>query len=191
MRFASNDYAELLGLYLGDGFISEGPRTSRLRIVLDVKYPRIVDDARNLLQRCFPRNSIDVVPGTKGSCVAVSVYSTHLVCLFPQHGPGLKHKRRIILEPWQLETVRVAPWAFLRGCINSDGCVFINRTGPYEYLSYEFSNSSTDIARLFVSVCNEVMLGPRANRDRRGRWSVRINRRESVARLLEHIPVKS
>ncbi|MEK6271181.1 MAG: helix-turn-helix domain-containing protein [Actinomycetota bacterium] len=33
MWFTPEDYAELLGLYLGDGCISQHPRTTRLRIV--------------------------------------------------------------------------------------------------------------------------------------------------------------
>src|SRR4051812_34062033 len=38
----AGDYAELLGLYLGDGCISVLERTQRLRISLDAKYPGIV-----------------------------------------------------------------------------------------------------------------------------------------------------
>ena len=59
----------------------------------------------------------------------------------------------IALEPWQQRIVTTAPWAFLRGCIRSDGCVFINRTGRYEYLSYGFTNYSPDILDLFESTC--------------------------------------
>lgn len=191
MRFTPEDYAELLGLYLGDGSISEGPRTARLRIVLDSKYQGIIEDTRELLERCFPRNEVHVGRGSSGKCLSVSVYSSHLVCLFPQHGAGRKHRRPIVLEPWQGDIVGVAPWAFLRGCIRSDGCVFINRTGPYEYLSYDFTNSSEEIAHLFMSVCEDLGLRPRANVDSRGVWHIRINRRESVARMLQHIGVKS
>lgn len=86
--------------------------------------------------------------------VYASLYSSHLPCLFPQDGPGMKHKRRIVLEPWQREIVEAAPWPFIRGCIRTDGCAFINRTDvhreqPYQYLSYQFSNMSTDIVDLF------------------------------------------
>src|SRR5438093_5669059 len=35
IRFTSGDYAELFGLYLGDGCLSQGARTTRLRIALD------------------------------------------------------------------------------------------------------------------------------------------------------------
>src|SRR4051794_30055345 len=56
MLFTAEDYAELLGLYLGDGSISSHARTHRLRIVLDLKYPEIVRAAKQLLVRCFPAN---------------------------------------------------------------------------------------------------------------------------------------
>jgi Homeodomain-like domain len=46
IRLTPNDYAELLGLYLGDGYISEGPRAFRLRITLDLRYPRVIEEAR-------------------------------------------------------------------------------------------------------------------------------------------------
>src|SRR5947208_379682 len=61
MRFTAEDYAELLGFYLGDGCISEHARTQRLRITLDAKYPGIIDSARSLVRRCFPHNPVDVV----------------------------------------------------------------------------------------------------------------------------------
>jgi len=120
----------------------------------------------------------------------LSIYSSHLPCVFPQDGDGPKHKRVIALEPWQRELVNLAPWAFLRGCIRSDGCAFINRTGQYEYLSYAFSNMSDDIVQLFTGTCDRVGVGYRANQNRTGRWEVRINRRASVALMLKHVGLK-
>ena len=134
IRFTPDDYCELLGLYLGDGCISPGARTARLRISLDSKYPTIIREARELLERSFPANSVDAVPFHNGSAVNVSVYSSHLVCLFPQHGPGPKHKRKIALEPWQASLVEQAPWAFIRGCIRSDGWRVRQQDGPLRVL---------------------------------------------------------
>ncbi len=186
MWFSPGDYPELLALYLGDGSISTHARTERLRIVLDRKYPTIIGDCRDLLARCFPANSIDVVSSI--GCVHVSVYSTHLSCLFPRHRPGPKHLRPIELEPWQRDLLESSPWAFIRGCIRSDGCCFVNRTGPYEYLSYDFSNMFADIAGLFIDACDVVGVRYRvANGNVRGVWDVRINQRDSVAAMLEHI----
>ncbi|MGH7268333.1 MAG: hypothetical protein ACREMB_26230 [Candidatus Rokuibacteriota bacterium] len=195
MRFTDADYAELLAVYLGDGCISTHLRTSRLRVALDAKYPRIIDDLSRLLERCLPHNPVGLVEARGGTMFFVSLYSSHLECLFPQHGPGLKHRRRITLEPWQSRIVQAAPWPFIRGCIRTDGCAFINRTDvhrdPYEYLSYAFSNMSTDITELFIDACDRVGVFTRATRSRRGLWQVRINRRRSVALMVDHVGLKA
>jgi hypothetical protein len=197
MRFTPDDYAELLGLYLGDRCISQHPRTTRLRITLDLKYPQIIEDARAMLARCMPSNGVDVSHGgTTGNCVNVSVYSQHLPCLFPQHGPGKKHERHIELEPWQERLVEAAPWALLCGLIRSDGCAFVNRTDihrpePYEYLSYAFSNKSAGIVDLFTRSCESVGVEYRRTlNERRAFWAVRINRRASVQLMLDNIGLK-
>jgi hypothetical protein len=155
MSFREGDYAELLAMYLGDGCISSHARTYRLRIALDTKYPGIIAACRSLLERCFPENPVGEVVAYGGTIAFVSLYSGHLPCLFPQHGGGLKHERVIALEPWQAQLVESSPWPFIRGCIRTDGCNFINRTGPYRYLSYDFTNMSRDIVALFVGACEK------------------------------------
>ena len=176
----------MLGLYLGDGHISELARTQQLRICLDSRYPAVVRDTEALLRRCFPHNVVGGVRFHDGAETVLHVYCGHLSCLFPQHGPGKKHDRAILLEAWQQAIVNAAPWAFLRGCIRSDGCVFVNRTGRYEYLSYGFANYSSDILDLVESTCLAQGLRPR-----RYATAIRLNRREDVARLLEHVGVKA
>lgn len=90
IRFTAEDYAELLGLYLGDGCISVLPRTAQLRIFLDAKYPDIIQNTKALLRRSFPENPVGVVQGCGGTMFVVWVYSSHLVCLFPQWAGGKK-----------------------------------------------------------------------------------------------------
>lgn len=185
LAFKPVDYAELLGLYLGDGHLVRLARTWKLRLFLDSRYGGIVSETRELLGRCFPYNSTGTLLAHQGRMTILSVHSSHLPCLFPQHGPGLKHQRRIRLEQWQDDIVARAPWHFLKGCIRSDGCSFVNRTGPYKYLSYQFSNHSSDILDLFCVACDRADL-----QYRRYARSVRINRRSSVARLKAKIGVK-
>lgn len=192
IRFTIEDYVELLALYLGDGCLSKAPRTSRLRISLDSAYPKIIEDGRDLLARSFPMNRVDVVSFHDGACVNLSVWNSHLPCVFPQHGPGLKHRRRIALEEWQLALLIAAPWPFIRGCIRTDGCVFTNRTGRYAYLSYGFSNMSSDIANLLAFAMSLVGVDYRlTNGSRRGIHQLRVNRRPSVALMLEHVGLKT
>jgi hypothetical protein len=141
------------------------------------------------MKRSFPENPVGVVRVPDQNMVYLSLYSTHLKCLFPQDGRGMKHERRIRVEPWQVRLVETAPWGLLRGCIRSDGCVFLNATGPYRYLTYDFCNRSEDIARLFASTCSMVGLDHRVT-CWRGMWRVRINRRSSVNRMLEEVGTK-
>jgi hypothetical protein len=92
----------------------------------------------------------------KEGCVEVVSTSKHWPCLFPQHGPGRKHERRIELEPWQQEIVDRHPGDFARGLFHSDGCRLINRVRRpvkggdrfYGYPRYLFVNRSADIHRL-------------------------------------------
>jgi Homeodomain-like domain len=186
VRFEPPDYAELLGLYLGDGYICPLPRTERLRIFLDARYGTVVDETEALLRRCFPANRVGRLSRHEGAMVVLWVYHGHLSCLFPQHGIGKKHDRRIALESWQEAIVAAAPWAFLKGCIRSDGCVFVNRTGRYAYLSYDFTNRSADIRELFVRACDAVGVDCRPAGER-----VKIYRRASVALLREHVGIKA
>jgi hypothetical protein len=122
----------------------------------------------------------------KGTTTILSLYSTHLSCLFPQHGAGRKHNRDITLESWQREIVSREPWRFIRGLIRSDGCAFVNRTGRYAYLSYEFSNRSQQIRQLFMDACGRVDVEYRPYR----RY-VRIYRRTSVALMRQHVGLKA
>ena len=186
LNFDPDDYAELLGLYLGDGCISAFERTCALRISLDSKYVGIVRDARALLERCFPENRLHEVRVAGSGVLILHICSNHLPCLLPQHGPGRKHERPIILEPWQQTIVDGAPWRLLRGLVRSDGCVFVNRTGRYEYLSYDFTNHSQDILDLFASTCDDLGV-----RYRRYPLRIRVCRREAVAKMVEHVGLKA
>lgn len=186
IELAPSDYAELLGLYLGDGHIVRMARTQRLRIFLDARHRNVVDETEALLQRCFPDNPARRVLFHEGREVVLDLYSSHLVCLFPQHGLGKKRERPIVLREWHTTVLEQAPWAFLKGCIRSDGCAFVNRTGPYEYLSYDFANRSADILDLFEQTCRGLGLRPC-----RYARSIRLNRREDVARMVEHVGIKS
>jgi hypothetical protein len=83
-------YSYLLGMYLGDGCISRHPRAWRLRIVLDDKYPRIIERCREAIDALMPGQRAATLR-RPNNCTEVSLYSKHWPCLLPQHGPGRKH----------------------------------------------------------------------------------------------------
>jgi hypothetical protein len=154
-------YAYLLGLYLGDGCISAHRRgVFKLRISLDAKYPGIIAECRTAIAAVAPQNR--VWQGARAShftgrpertCVEVSAYSKRWSALFPQHGRGRKHQRKIELTGWQWATVRAQPERALRGLIHSDGCRSMNTGRNWRHPRYSFHNTSVDILGIFETIC--------------------------------------
>lgn len=181
-------YSYLLGLYLGDGCISRDRRVWKLRIVLDKKYPAIIERCRHAIDMLMQGQSA-AVQSLKG-CVEVSLYSKHWPCLLPQHGPGVKHKRHIALEPWQQALVDQATEEFVLGLIHSDGCrVIANDRGvpPIGSIRYHFSNRSEDIIGLFTAALDKLGI----HWTRSTKYIVSIYRKADTARLDEFIGPKT
>lgn len=155
-------YAFLLGMYLGDGSIARHPRAYKLRVVQDARYPNSIEEIRRAMAtvRHCELDRIRTVQHV--GCVEVYTYWRHWPCVFPQHGPGTKHLRRIELTAWQASIVAEQPASLLRGLIHSDGCRVINRVGKgkYAYPRYLFSNRSEDIRRIFREACDSVGVRP-------------------------------
>ena len=97
------DYAYLLGLCLGEGCISVGGNPAKgvwkLRVICADAWPGLVEECVRAMQAIRPTSK--VMLQQKQGCQEVSSYSRHWPCLFPQHGQGRKHLRRIELQEWQ------------------------------------------------------------------------------------------
>jgi hypothetical protein len=180
-------YVYLLGLYLGDGCISRHRRdVYRLRIVLDLRYPGIVDECAAAIGQVMPHNAVHrqmrrggFTPRDEYTNVEVSAYSKAWPCLFPQHGSGRKHKRRIELSAWQRELVALHPELLLRGLIHSDGCRFQNTGRGWSHPRYSFANLSDDIKRIFCDTCD--LMGLRWTSA--GEKTIYVSRKADVAVL--------
>ncbi|WP_030155830.1 hypothetical protein [Streptomyces sp. NRRL S-244] len=182
-------YAYLLGLYLGDGCISPHPRGGHhLRIACADAWPGLIELCRAAITAVRPDHKVYVLQ--RQGCVAVTSYGRHWTCLFPQHGPGKKHERRIALERWQQKIVNAHPWDFVRGLIHSDGCRITNwtvRNGKrYEYPRYFFTNKSADITGLLTGTLDRLGVEwKQANA-----CNVSVARKGSVALMDAHIGPK-
>jgi hypothetical protein len=113
-----SDYGYLLGQYLGDGYIVRLPRTFVLSICTCTDYPKIQREVEEAVER-FRGHPPGRRSRPKMTVRMISVQSrwAHWPCLLPQHGRGMKHQRRILLEDWQQEIVDADPWPLLRGLI--------------------------------------------------------------------------
>lgn len=179
-------YAYLLGLYLGDGCLSEHPRdVYKLRVTLDRRYPGIIDEcaaameqvrpASRVMRRLRPDNSVEVY-----------AYSKAWPLLFPQHGSGPKHRRNVSLRPWQAELAGEGPELLMRGLIQSDGCRFMNTGRNWRCPRYMLTNRSPHIREIFTSLCDQLGV----------RWTsapdvIYVSRKRDVAALDRFIGPKA
>lgn len=186
-------YVHLLGLYLGDGSIAAHRRSVyRLRITLDVKYHQIVRDCEASMREVVPGNRVGRQL-RRCNCYEVHAYSKSWPCLFPQHGPGVKHSRPIFLADWQRTLAERWPEQLIRGMIQSDGCRVINTgRGGWRHPRYAFSNVSTDITSIFCSACDCLGLRWTAAfpKDESAAVSIYVSRKADVARLDEFVGPK-
>jgi hypothetical protein len=108
-------YAYLLGMYLGDGCISSYPRgVYRLRITLDAIYPAIVAECAAAIEAVAPGRLVSAYRRSDQRSAEVGNSWKHWPCLFPQHGEGPKHARRIALAESQQGIVSRCPEPILR-----------------------------------------------------------------------------
>jgi hypothetical protein len=183
-------YSYLLGLYLGDGCISDGAAMRRkgvyiLSIACADAWPGLMDACEAAIRTVMPHNKVQRVqrPGMH----EVKAYSKHWPCLFPQHGPGRKHEREIVLAAWQQEIVDEFPKEFIRGLIHSDGCRVLNsavRPGTARrraafYSRYHFTNESPHIRDLYTGTLDKLGIEWRYN----NRNCISVAKRESVGQV--------
>ena len=181
-------YSWLLGFYLGDGCVSGAGRAYQLRVVLDGRYPQVIEDCCTAVAMVVPHARIHVRPRRVDAGVIVEASSPLWPRILPQHGPGRKHNRPIVLAPWQREIVDTHPRPFLRGLIHSDGCRTANRfkttlpsgrVAEYAYPRYFFSNRSADIRGLFCEYCARLGIRTTQSNPR----NISVAHRDSVAAL--------
>jgi hypothetical protein len=109
--------------------------------------------------------------------------SKHWTCLFPQHGPGRKHTRKIELEEWQAVIVQKYPGEFAGGLFHSDGWRGVNRVRRRLNAG---DNQSDDILRLCGETLDQLGVAWRYSRPK----TISVARRQAVARLDEFVGPK-
>lgn len=186
-------YAYLLGLYLGDGHLTRRRKDVYvLSIACADAWPGLIEAAKGATRDVMPLSAVFTRQCT--GMTEVKSSSRHWRCLFPQHGPGLKHRRKIELAAWQRVIVDRHPGDFARGLFHSDGYRGMNRVRRpladgdrwYEYPRYLFSNKSLDILGLCGQALDRLEVEWRF-----ARWDmISVAKKRSVARLDEFVGPK-
>jgi hypothetical protein len=186
-------YSYLLGLYLGDGWLTLGRRdVYALSVMCCDGWPGLIEAAKTAISEVMPASGVFSVQ--RIGCTEVKSTSKHWPCLFPQHGPGRKHMRKIELQPWQKAIAAEFPGDLARGLFHSDGYRGINRVKKqlpngeryYEHPRYLFSNKSKDILGLCGEALDQLGVSWRFSRPD----TISVARREAVARLDEFVGPK-
>lgn len=151
-------YSYIFGVYLCDGYVYKIQKHNsfRLRLYNDVKYPENTKEWAEKLSVILPNNKITIKLDKNTKSAVVNCYSNKLAILFPQNGKGKKHERKLYLEDWQKEIIDEYPEMFIRGCFQSDGCIYDHKwkKGNKLYRKYVFVNKSEDIIDFFLYALN-------------------------------------
>ena len=165
-------------------------------ITCDAAYPTLIDECLASVASMELARRIRAQSDPVRRCVRVMAYSKRWPEVFPQHGPGRKHDRKIELSGWQREIVDRFPREFLRGLLHSDGCRTVNRfttllpsgrRAEYAYPRWFFSNRSADIRALFCEYCERLGIRWTQSNPR----NISISHRTSVARVDSFVSAKS
>ena len=174
-----------------------GPQ--RLRIALDAKYPGIIewrvgaarhDAFRTTRSTTGPIHERDM-------CLSSRCTRSHLPVSVPAARAGQEARARIVLEPWQRGWSRPRlgrSFAGASGPTAAPSSIAPTSTGmPYEYLSYDFTQHVNGHRRAVRrGLRSRGRLSPASTAATAGaRGDVRINRRASVALMLEHVGLKA
>ena len=185
-------YTALLGYYLGDGCVSRVRRTFSFRVSCDQTYPGIIEDVGRAIQAVHVGGRVCHVRGP--GVIVVQNCWNHWPCVFPQHGPGRKHERRLALETWQRDSITAHPGPFLRGLFHSDGSRTNNWASQtvagvkkrYDYPRWQFVNHSPDI-RAWCAETLDLLEIPW----RQSKWNcISVSTRAGVAMLDEVVGPK-
>lgn len=180
-------YNILLGLYLGDGHISNSGKSYRLRISQDLKYEDSILEIYNLLKFFFRTEpTIETRPGYK----IISIYNKNLPLYFPHLGTGKKYERKIVLVDYQKENLE--PSALLKGLFISDGSFYTAKVSQkYFYERYNFTNKSVCILNLFEECLNFFNISFLKNKRNDDVWRIQIQKKSEVEKMKNIVGIKS
>ncbi len=160
----STDYAELIGIILGDGHISQYQISITLHSVVDRKYIRHV---RDLIKKVL---HIDAVAIKRNNVTILYINSIKVVKHLYSIGvpPGNKTKLQVDV-PTHLTKKEGFRLAALRGLIDTDGSFYVEshtyKGTHYAYPRLNFTNTSLPLIHFVYSSLKELGIAARYSKD--------------------------
>lgn len=189
----NEEWAELIGMVLGDGHLSEksyfrGDRyvtNNSLTLSFDSRDSELKERATFLLKKCIGRTP-SVNPVSHASAVDLTIYGKEVVEAFKKSGleTGNKVENQVSVPKWIYAENAFAE-ACLRGLIDTDGSVYKRSEDGYDVVY--FKNRSMPLLENFEELCD--LIGVKTSSA--GKYAVQVPSQEEVEKFLSKVnPIK-
>jgi hypothetical protein len=176
----SEEFAELIGVILGDGNIYQFPRCQRLTISCNSSYKIYVKHIGNLIKRVFKKEP-SILKRSKAKCVDVRLYMQDIDKALGLLA-GNKIKNSVIIPEWILKSKKYLIKC-LKGLFETDGHYALNRKFHVEYI--QFCNNSKSLRESVSKALIFLGYSPQL-----GKTYVRLARKAQVHRFLREMDFK-
>lgn len=133
--FLDSDLSQLIGLVIGDGHIQAFPRTEKLSVTLDTKYPNLIENTALLFKKVFNKEP-KILKQLNTNCVQVYIYQKYISERIGVPTGNKKHiKRHIPNWIWNERDYLIA---CLKGLFEAEGSLSIHL--PTSTYNFAFSN---------------------------------------------------
>lgn len=166
----NKDRAFLHGLMLGDGHIEQFPRTQRLYVTLNDKYPLLINLTCEVITRVFGKKPV-IQKSSISRAVYVNLYQKHIsrrLGIPSGNKGGLVHS----LPRWISNSDMLSIW-FLKGLFEAEGSLSIHL--PTSTYNFAFSNTNQSLLNIVFQLLIRFGFHPEKRE-----LAVRLRRRKEV-----------
>ncbi len=180
----SEELAELLGIFMGDGHVGEYQSSVTTNSETDIAHALFV---QRLIRKLFAVPVRLRFRSKVSACELVT--SSKEVCRFLQEqgmSSGNKVRDGVEIPPWIQENERYAK-AFVRGLFDTDGCVYLDRhrykDQVYKNVGIAFTNRTLSLLEFFKKRLEALGMRP----TQKTRFTVFLRREEEIRRYFKTI----
>lgn len=168
----NGDFAELIGVVLGDGYIGIFPRTEILRIAGNSNNQGFIQRYASLVEKVFKKKPT-VLKRKISNCIDITIYEKYISKRMGIPAGAKKHKT-FAIPMWILQDTRYMV-RYLRGLYEAEGSFCIHKpTYTYKLL---FSNSNSSLLNNVYMSLQSLHFHPHRSKNK-----VQLSRKDEVYR---------
>lgn len=186
----NQNYAELVGLILGDGHIDKHSRDRGDRhitsyyvsVTLHDEEIGLIRDTIGLFSQCLEKSpNIENIKSAKA--ITLRVYGKEIVAALEETGLGAGNKveKQVSVPEWIKRGDEELKTACLRGLVDTDGSVYVRSEDGYRVV--HFKNRSNPLLNDFSKLCEDI--GVKVSEA--GEYAVQIAAERDVQKFLDKV----